>query len=90
MIATDGGKVVRSRLLHGDFTVPAVAYDRSAGGLSADGNSLVPITPRQGFSRAKTTFKLLDAMLLRPKATLTLRGDFSFDALSPDARWLYP
>jgi hypothetical protein len=89
MIAADGGKVVRSRLLHGNFTVPAVAYDGTAGGLSADGGSLVLITPRQGFPRAKTTFRLIDATLLRPKETLTLRGDFSFDALSPDGRSLY-
>ena len=27
--------------------------------------------------------------LLRPRAVITLRGDFSFDALSPDGRWLY-
>lgn len=89
MIATSGGKVVRSRLLRGRVTVPAVAYDGSAGGLSADGGTLVLITPRQGFPRAKTTFKLLEAPLLRPRKTLTLRGDFSFDALSPDGRWIY-
>jgi hypothetical protein len=89
MIAVNGGKVVRTRLLHGTFTVPAVAYDGSAGGLSADGSTLVLISPRQGFPRAKTTFKLLEATLLRPKKTLTLQGDFSFDALSPDGRWIY-
>jgi hypothetical protein len=69
--------------------VPAVAYDGSAGGLSADGGSLVLITPRRGFPRAKTTFKVLDATLLQPRKTLTLRGDFSFDALSPGGRWIY-
>ena len=69
--------------------MPAVAYDGSAGGLSADGGSLVLITPRQGFPRAKTTFKVLDATRLRPSKTLTLRGDFSFDTLSPDGRWIY-
>lgn len=88
-IATSGGKVVRSRLLRGNFTVPAVAYDGSAGGLSADGGSLVLITPRQAFPRAKTTFKVLTANPLRPRKTLTLPGDFSFDALSPDGRWIY-
>jgi hypothetical protein len=31
MIPTSG-RVVRSRLLRGNFTVPAVAYDGSAGG----------------------------------------------------------
>jgi len=61
MVAADGGKVVRSRLLRGNFTVPAVAYDGSAGGLSADGSSLVLITPRQDFPRATTTFRLIDA-----------------------------
>jgi hypothetical protein len=89
MIATHGGRVLRSRLLRGTFTVPAVAYDGSAGGLSADGGTLVLITPRRGFPRAKTTFELLDARLLRPRKTLTLQGDFSFDALSPDGRWVY-
>lgn len=84
-----GTSGVRSRLLRGNFTVPAVAYDGSTGGLSADGGSLVLITPRRGFPRAKTTFKVLDATLLQPRKTLTLRGDFSFDALSPDRRWIY-
>jgi hypothetical protein len=79
----------RSRSAQNTAKRPADDASGSAGGLSADGSTLVLITPRQGFPRAKTTFRLLEATLLRPKKTLTLQGDFSFDALSPDGRWIY-
>jgi hypothetical protein len=88
-IRTNGGQVLRSRVLSGRYTIPAVAYDGSAAGLSADGTTFVLITPRRTFPRAKTTFALLDTARLDLRETLTLRGDFSFDALSPNARWLY-
>lgn len=88
-IRRNGGQVLRSRLLRGGYTIPAVAYDGSAAGLSADGNTLVLISPRRTFPRARTTFAVLDANRLQLLETLALAGDFSFDALSPDARWLY-
>lgn len=88
-IRTEGGQVLRSRVLSGRYTIPAVAYDGSAAGLSADGTTLVLITPRRTFPRTNTTFALLDTARLDLRETLTLRGDFSFDALSPNARWLY-
>jgi hypothetical protein len=84
-----GGRVLGSRLLHGTFTIPAVAYDGSAAGLSADGRTLVLIEPRQSFPRARTTLAVLDERSLRPRAMVRLKGDFSFDAVSPRARWLY-
>jgi hypothetical protein len=84
-----GGRVLGSRLLRGTFTIPAVAYDGSAGGLSADGRTLVLIEPRQSFPRARTTLAVLDERSLRPRAIVRLKGDFSFDAVSPRARWLY-
>jgi hypothetical protein len=88
-IRTNGGQVLGSRVLSGRYTIPAVAYDGSAAGLSADGTTLVLIAPRRTFPRANTTFALLDTAKLDLRETLTLRGDFSFDALSPNARWLY-
>jgi hypothetical protein len=84
-----GGQVLRSRYLPGRFTVPVVAYDGSASGLSADGSTLVLIRPRLAFPRRTTTFAVLDTKRLRPRDVFTLQGDFSFDALSPDGRWLY-
>jgi hypothetical protein len=69
--------------------VPAVAYDGSPSGLSADGRTLVLISPRAHFPRASTTFAVIDAKRLRLRRHIRLRGDFSFDAISPDGRLVY-
>jgi hypothetical protein len=84
-----GGRVTASRFLRGRFAIPVVAYDGSAAGVSADGRTLVLVRPRQTFPRAATTFAVLDAARLKIREIVTLRGDFSFDALSPDGRLLY-
>ena len=84
-----GGRILDSRLLGGTFTIPAVAYDGSASGLSADGRTLVLIQPRGSFPRAETGFVLLSTRQLRPIARVRLRGDFSFDAISPRGRLMY-
>jgi hypothetical protein len=88
-VRRDGGQVVRSTLLPGKFTVPAVALDGSASGLSADRRTLVLIKPRAAFPRARTPFVVLDARRLRVRDRVTLPGDFSFDALSPDGASMY-
>jgi hypothetical protein len=88
-VSQDGGQVRRSRLLDGRFTIPAVAYDGSPGGLSADGRTLVLINPRRGFPRRLTSFAVLDARRLRARDVIVLKGDFSYDAVSPDGRLLY-
>jgi hypothetical protein len=84
-----GGRLLSSTFLPGTFTVPAVAYDGSAGGLSANGQRLVLIEPRQRFPRATTRLALLQAPKLISLATIDLQGDFSFDAVSPDGTRLY-
>jgi hypothetical protein len=88
-VAQDGGQVLSWRSLPGTFTIPAVAYDGSAGGLSADGTTLVLIEPRSSFPRATTTLLVLGSDSLRPRRLVKLKGDFSFDAVSPDGSWLY-
>ncbi len=88
-IARGSGAVLRSRLLVGRYTIPAVAYDGSAAGLAADESTLVVIRPRIGFPRRETPFAVLDGRSLRVRERVTLAGDFSFDALSPDGRLLY-
>jgi hypothetical protein len=88
-VSQDGGQVRRSRLLDGRFTVPAVAYDGSPGGLSADGRALVLINPRKAFPRRNTALAVLDTRRLRARDVITLKGDFSFDAISPNGRLLY-
>jgi hypothetical protein len=88
-IRRTGGQVLGARLLPGRFTVSAVAYDATADGLSADGRTLVLISPRAGFPRTRTTLAILDAERLRLREVLTLRGDFSFDAVSPTGANMY-
>ena len=88
-VAQHGGQVLAWRSLRGAFTIPAVAYDGSAGGLSADGTALVLIQPRASFPRAETKLLVLDGDSLKPRRLMTLRGDFSFDAISPSGSWLY-
>ena len=88
-IATDGGRVLVARRLRGNVTIPAVAYDGSAAGLSADGRTLALIEPRAAFPRRVTPIRILDARRLRPRSELLLGGDFSIDAVSPDGRLVY-
>jgi hypothetical protein len=88
-VAQRGGEVLAWRSLRGSFTIPAVAYDGSAAGLSADGRTLVLIEPRRSFPRAATKLLVLGSDGLKPGRVVKLRGDFSFDALSPDGSWLY-
>jgi hypothetical protein len=88
-VEREGGIVLKRRALRGRFTIPAVALDGSADGLSADGGTLVLIRPRVGFPRAETAFAILGTERLRVHTIVTLRGDYSFDALSPDGSLLY-
>jgi hypothetical protein len=88
-VAKNGGGVLHSRLLKGTLTIPAVAYDSSAGGLSADARTLVLIEPRISFPRTETTLLALDTKRLVPIRLAKLHGDFSFDAISPQGRWMY-
>ena len=83
------GRVVQSRFLQRRYSVPLVAYDGSTSGLSAAGTTLVLIVPRRSFPRPDTTFTVLGTRSLRTRSHVTLPGDFSFDALSPNGRWLY-
>ena len=88
-IAVDSGRVLRFRPIRGNFTIPAVAYDGSSSGLSADGSTLALIQPRLSFPRARTAFLVLDAKRLQVRKPINLRGDFSFDAISRDGRTLF-
>jgi hypothetical protein len=88
-VQRNGGRITRSRLMRGHFTIPAVALDGSSSGLSADGRTMVLIRPRARFPQASTRLAIIDPRRLRTRSFLRLRGDFSFDALSPDGRSLY-
>jgi hypothetical protein len=84
-----GGDVARFRTIPGRLSVPAVAYDLSMTGLSADGRTLALIQPRVRLPEPRTRLALLDAQRLLVRKRITLPGDFSLDAISPDGSKLY-
>lgn len=84
-----GGAVVWSRPLPGSWSVPAVAVDGSAGGLTPDGRTLVLNRETSLLPKRRSAFVLLGGDELGLKRRISLRGHFNYDAISPDARTLY-
>lgn len=82
------GRVVAARFLTGRYTIPGIAYDGTAAGLAANGKRLILTQPRWGTPREKTPFLIVSTRELHTRA-VTLRGDFMFDAISPDGTLLY-
>ena len=84
------GHVLRVARVTGGFGVPAVTISGVSGGLSVDGRTLVLAqSPSYDAPSSESRFVVLSTATLRPVRTIVLRGDFAFDALSPDARTLY-
>lgn len=84
-----GGQLVRTHYLKGKRGIPMVAQDGTPGGLSADGRTLILTSPRTSYPQRTSTLYLMNARNLTLRRRITLRGDFSFDALSPDGSTLY-
>jgi hypothetical protein len=86
------GRVVKTTTLPGGFGIPMVTLTfGQRGGLSPNGRVLVlgdDVHP-DGTLRARSRFAVVDASSLTLLRTISLRGDYSFDALSPAGRWLY-
>jgi hypothetical protein len=83
------GRVRNSAVIDGNFGIPQVAFDGSMDGLSRDGRTLVLGDVASGQPRKSSSFAVVDVRRARVRGTVTLQGDFSFDALSPGARMLY-
>ena len=81
------GQVARTGSVTGVVGIPRVAFDGSLGGLAFDGPSLVLAAPAPVSGRSR--FVVLATSSLRVKRTVTLRGSWSFDAISPDGAKLY-
>jgi hypothetical protein len=84
------GRVLASTRIAGAFGIPAVTSNGLAGGLSPDGRLLVLVEPPTYTGlRAQSRFVVLSTAKLARVATVTLPGEFGFDAVSPDRRILY-
>jgi hypothetical protein len=82
--AFEDGKLVKSLKVKGAWGIPRIDQGAS---LSFDGKTLVLAPTR--LSVASSSFKVVDTATLRVKKTVTLRGNYAFDALSPKAGLLY-
>lgn len=85
-----GGRVLKFLNVRGSFGVPFVTQNGEAGGLSRDGRTLILATfAPVGPAGAATRFAVLDTKRLSLSRVVTLRGSYSYDALSPDGRTMY-
>jgi hypothetical protein len=90
VIQRRGGRVLNYAFLPGNYGIPMVAYDGTTDGLSRDGRTLILGDVSGGPSLRKTSsFAVVDVRRFRLRHTIQLRGDFAFDALSPNGRMLY-
>jgi hypothetical protein len=88
-VDTSGSGKVDSRTVGIGFTIPTVAIDKSTSGLSADGKTLVLAQPLSQLGQRTTQFEVVNTKSLRLRDAITLRGSYSFDAISPDGRLIY-
>jgi hypothetical protein len=72
-------------IFKGSWGIPMITY-RDPAGLSQDGRTLVLQTLTSG---TPTSFLILNTRTMRTRSQFTLKGNYSFDALSPDASRLY-
>src|SRR5439155_18058731 len=79
------GRVVRFGSFPGRFGIPLTTYSGSTGGVSADGLTVVLADASRHSAplRSSTSFLAVFAKTFETRATITLQGDFPFDALSP-------
>ena len=95
-VQLNGGKVVRWTNLPGSWGIPAVTFDGTTGGLAKNRSRLV--LGQNGFGtctkvrctmlRTTSHFAIFNPKTLSRKI-VALKGDFAFDALSPNGRMLY-
>jgi hypothetical protein len=69
----------------GSWGIPMITY-RDPAGLSHDGRTLVVQNVTSG---SPSGFIVIDTRTMRQRSQFTLKGNYSFDALSPDASKLY-
>jgi hypothetical protein len=90
-VEVGGGRVLQYRTLRGLYGIPLVANDGTTGGLSADATTLV-LAPFGGPVQAGQVSRfavLTPDRSFKIRRLVTLRGAFSFDAISPTGRVLY-
>jgi hypothetical protein len=84
-------EALRQSTIAGKWGIPLVTFNGEAGGLSHDGRLLV-LGMATGLGRplrSESGFVVVDTRTLKTLRTIELKGDFAYDALSPNGRILY-
>lgn len=87
-----GGRILAFDWLQGRWGIPQVTFgDGAGGGVSADGRTLVLGSASLAVNglRKKSSFAVYDGKTLKARQIFWLRGDFSFDALSPHGETIF-
>lgn len=80
--------VLRTRVLPANVGVPTITFTGLVEGTWAKGRRLV-LASSVYEDRIRTRFVVIDTRTLAPVRTVSLRGSFAYDAVSPDGRRLY-
>lgn len=88
-IQVKGGTVQGFAEFPGSWGVPVTTYSQDGEGIAADGKTLVLGDTMAAYPRTKSEFLVVNLRGMQLRRTIELKGDFAFDAISPDARRLY-
>jgi hypothetical protein len=90
-VTRNDGRILRVMNIKGQWGIPLVDFHGTTEGLFPNGRTL--LLAQSVFSgdslRKNTSFKLVDVKRMKLQRTIRIRGAFAFDAISPDARYLY-
>jgi hypothetical protein len=85
-VAVGSGRVRGFTYFKGSYGIPLVTFGGDTGGLSRDGQDLV-LASWPGLP--STRFLLVDASSFQIRGRARLKGNWSFDAISPDGSLMY-
>ena len=88
-ISTQDGSILTSVPLLGTWGTPQITYSGADEGLSRDGKTLVLADISNVYPRTESRFMFVDPRRLRMRDAIYLKGDFEFDAISPNGKRLY-
>jgi hypothetical protein len=90
VINRSGGRVVQFLGIKGRWGIPLVAVDSPGDALLRDGRTLVLAQVSYGRTlRKHSTFVFADMKRMRILRRIHVSGHMTFDAISPDARYMY-
>lgn len=88
-LTLNGARPLRTRYLRGAVGTPMIASDGTAGGISGDGRTLVLGMQRVTYPQQRSTLYVMNTRNLSLRRRILLKGDFSYDAISPDGSTIY-